>query len=71
MMCDLLLSQDGPYDLGAVKKKGIITPLAFHVCLDDKKAYKLYHGLVDKLPLKKELTFDFVLLFIFETPCLS
>jgi hypothetical protein len=27
---------------------------------------------VDKLPLKKDLTFDFVLLFIIdETPCLS
>jgi len=28
-------------------------------------------GLVDKMPLKKDLTFDFVLLFIDETLCLS
>jgi hypothetical protein len=64
MMCDFLLSRDGPCDLGAVKKKDMITSLAFLVCWDDK-AYNLYRGiLVDKLPLKKDLTFDFVLLFM-------
>jgi hypothetical protein len=36
MMCDFLLSRDGPCDLGAVKKKGMITSLPLLVCWDDK-----------------------------------
>jgi hypothetical protein len=32
MMCDLLLSRDGPCDLGSVKKKDMIMSLAFLVC---------------------------------------
>jgi hypothetical protein len=36
LMCNLLLSQDGPCDLGAVKKKEIIISLTFLVCWDDK-----------------------------------
>jgi hypothetical protein len=36
MMCDHLLSQDGPCDIGAVKKKGMITSLTLLVYWDDK-----------------------------------
>jgi hypothetical protein len=35
MMCDILLSWDGPWDLGAIKKD-MITSLTFLLCWDDK-----------------------------------
>jgi hypothetical protein len=36
MMCDVPLSRNVPCDLGAVKKKGMITSLTLLICWDDK-----------------------------------